>query len=101
MIDKLASCVEPSPTELFVASLAPCVAFHARRYLQRHDLPEDGLRVTTDTSMTSALAHITMTTSCGSTPVDPGAERGEEAHDGVRPADHDDPSCSNEDAGLA
>jgi len=35
----------PTPTELFVASLASCVAFYARRYLQRHGLPEDGLSV--------------------------------------------------------
>ena len=36
----------PTPTELFVASLASCVAFYARRYLQRHDLPQQGLTVT-------------------------------------------------------
>ena len=36
----------PTPTELFVASLASCVAFYARRYLKRHDLPEEGLTVT-------------------------------------------------------
>ena len=35
----------PTPTELFVASLASCVAFYARRYLSRHDLPVEGLRV--------------------------------------------------------
>src|SRR5688572_22740008 len=35
----------PTPTELFVASLAGCVAFYARRYLARHDLPTDGLHV--------------------------------------------------------
>ena len=35
----------PTPTELFVASLASCVAFYARRYLARHDLPTTGLRV--------------------------------------------------------
>lgn len=37
----------PTPTELFVASLASCVAFYARRYLARHDLPVEGLRVET------------------------------------------------------
>ncbi len=37
----------PTPTELFVASLASCVAFYARRYLARHDLPLEGLRVET------------------------------------------------------
>lgn len=36
----------PTPTELFIASLASCVAFYARRYLARHDVPSDGFRVT-------------------------------------------------------
>lgn len=35
----------PTPTELFVASLAACVAFATRRYLARHGLPADGLEV--------------------------------------------------------
>lgn len=35
----------PTPTELFVAGLASCVAFYARRYLRRHELPTDGLAV--------------------------------------------------------
>jgi putative redox protein len=35
----------PSPTELFVASLAACVGFYARRFLARHDLEAAGLRV--------------------------------------------------------
>ena len=35
----------PTPTELFVAGLASCVAFYARRYLARHDLPTEGLEV--------------------------------------------------------
>lgn len=34
-----------TPTELFIASLASCVAFYARRYLARHNLPTDGLAV--------------------------------------------------------
>jgi putative redox protein len=37
--------VGPTPTELFVSALASCVAFFARRFLDRHDLPVDGLRV--------------------------------------------------------
>lgn len=41
----------PTPTELFVASLASCVAFYARRYLARHDLPVEGLRVETSYEM--------------------------------------------------
>lgn len=35
----------PTPTELFIASLASCVAFYARRYLSRHGLPTEGLAV--------------------------------------------------------
>jgi uncharacterized OsmC-like protein len=35
----------PTPTELFVGSLAACVAFYAGRYLARHGLGRDGLRV--------------------------------------------------------
>jgi putative redox protein len=36
----------PSPTELFVAGLASCVAHYAHRYLVRHGLDSDGLQVT-------------------------------------------------------
>jgi len=35
----------PTPTELFVASLATCVAFYAGRYLTRHGFSRDGLGV--------------------------------------------------------
>lgn len=35
----------PTPVELFVASLASCVAHYAGRYLDRHHLPGDELRV--------------------------------------------------------
>jgi putative redox protein len=38
----------PTPTELFVAGLASCVAFYARRYLSRHGLSAVGLRVTAE-----------------------------------------------------
>ena len=54
----------PTPTELFVASLAACVAFYARRYLRRHDLPENGLRVTANADMgvrPSRIATMTVT----------------------------------------
>ncbi|MBC7679454.1 MAG: OsmC family protein, partial [Pseudorhodobacter sp.] len=54
----------PSPTELFVASLASCVAFYARRYLQRHDLRQDGLVVTaqaTSGAKPSRVASMTIT----------------------------------------
>lgn len=35
----------PTPVELFVASLAGCVAFYAGRYLTRHGYGRDGLAV--------------------------------------------------------
>lgn len=35
----------PTPTELFVAGLASCVAFFARRFLARHGLADGELRV--------------------------------------------------------
>jgi putative redox protein len=35
----------PTPTELFVASLAACVGFYAERFLRRHGLPADRLHV--------------------------------------------------------
>ncbi|MGW0758459.1 OsmC family protein [Streptomyces sp. NPDC002814] len=41
----------PTPTELFAASLATCVAFYAGRYLTRHGLHHDGLRVRTEFTM--------------------------------------------------
>ncbi|MFG2028721.1 OsmC family protein [Streptomyces sp. NPDC048825] len=41
----------PTPTELFAASLATCVAFYAGRYLHRHGLQRSGLRVRTEFTM--------------------------------------------------
>ncbi len=38
----------PTPTELFAASLAACVAFYAGRYLDRHGLARTGLQVHAD-----------------------------------------------------
>jgi putative redox protein len=35
----------PTPTELFIAGLASCVAFYARRYLARHNIDPAGLAV--------------------------------------------------------
>ena len=35
----------PTPTELFVAGLASCVMFYAGRYLARHDIDREGLRM--------------------------------------------------------
>ena len=48
----------PTPTELFIASLASCVAFYARRYLARHDLPTDGLAVEATFDMGSRPARV-------------------------------------------
>jgi len=48
----------PTPTELFVAGLASCVAFYARRYLARHDLPAGGLKVATSYTMASRPARV-------------------------------------------
>ncbi|MEV4536658.1 OsmC family protein [Asanoa sp. NPDC049518] len=41
----------PTPTELFVASLASCVAFYAGRYLTRHGVSRDGLGVAVEYEM--------------------------------------------------
>lgn len=49
----------PTPTELFVASLASCSAFYARRYLSRHDLPIEGLRVETSYEMGTRPSRVT------------------------------------------
>jgi putative redox protein len=43
----------PTPTELFVASLATCVAFYAGRYLTRHGYGRDGLAVSAGFEMAS------------------------------------------------
>jgi putative redox protein len=36
----------PTPTEIFLAGLAACVAFYAERFLHRHGLITEGLAVT-------------------------------------------------------
>ena len=41
----------PTPTELFVGSLAACVAFYAGRYLTRHGFDRDGLSVRAEFTM--------------------------------------------------
>ena len=43
----------PTPVELFVASLATCVAFYAGRYLTRHGYGRDGLAVSAGFDMAS------------------------------------------------
>ncbi|HVQ91820.1 MAG TPA: OsmC family protein [Mycobacteriales bacterium] len=50
----------PTPTELFVASLATCVAFYAGRYLTRHGTSRDGLTVSVSYQMaTDRPARVT------------------------------------------
>lgn len=48
----------PTPTELFIASLASCIAYYALRYLVRHDLPTDGLGVEASYSITPRPARV-------------------------------------------
>lgn len=48
----------PTPTELFIASLASCVAFYARRYLVRHELPTEGLVVEASFALGSRPARV-------------------------------------------
>ncbi|HZD72496.1 MAG TPA: OsmC family protein [Actinomycetota bacterium] len=43
----------PTPTELFAASLAGCVGFYAGRFLGRHGLAAEGLRVRCEATMSS------------------------------------------------
>jgi uncharacterized OsmC-like protein len=48
----------PTPVELFVASLASCVAFYARRFLDRHNLPSEGLSVDATFTMAERPARV-------------------------------------------
>lgn len=48
-----------TPTELLVASLASCVAFYARRYLRRHELPTEGLAVSAEYEFGLRPARVT------------------------------------------
>jgi len=57
-VDAGGSDAAPTPTELFVASLASCVAFYARRYLSRHNLPSDGLSVAAEFTMAERPARV-------------------------------------------
>lgn len=43
----------PTPTELFAASLAACVGFYAGRFLRRHGLAAEGLRLRCEATMSS------------------------------------------------
>ncbi len=48
----------PTPTELFLAGLASCVAFYARRYLVRHEQATDGLAVSLEYELGSRPARV-------------------------------------------
>ncbi len=52
----------PTPTELFVASLASCVAHYARRFLARHKLPTEGLSVTARFTMAGRPSRVAQVT---------------------------------------
>lgn len=54
----------PTPTELFVAGLASCVAHYARRYLARHGLPTEGLAVETHFSIAPRPARVDQISVC-------------------------------------
>ncbi|HUR14614.1 MAG TPA: OsmC family protein [Mycobacteriales bacterium] len=53
-VDDHGSDTGPTPVELLVGALGSCVAHYARRYLRRHELPQEGLRV--DASWESATS---------------------------------------------
>src|SRR5258707_5327907 len=40
-----------TPTELFIASMASCIAFYAGRYLRRHELDAAGVSVLAEVAM--------------------------------------------------
>lgn len=48
----------PTPTELFVAGLASCVAFYVRRFLVRHGLSTEGLAVDASYSLAGGPARV-------------------------------------------
>ena len=48
----------PTPTELFVAGLASCAAFFARRFLSRHGLADAELGVTADFAFSEDHTHV-------------------------------------------
>ena len=48
-----------TPTELFIAGLASCVGFYARRYLARHAIAPEGLEVAADYTLGARPARVT------------------------------------------
>lgn len=49
----------PTPTELFVASLAACVSFYAGQWLTRHGFSRNGLAVDAEFDMGERPARVT------------------------------------------
>ena len=62
----------PTPVELFVASLAACVAHYAGSYLARHGLSSDGLDVAADFVMAedrpARVASVSVTITSAASP---------------------------------
>lgn len=52
----------PTPTELFIAGLAGCIAFYGRRFLARHDIDPAGLEVTASYELGGRPARVTAVT---------------------------------------
>jgi|SRR5688572_17347931 len=63
----------PTPTELFVASIAGCVAHYARRFLERHGLPDD-VHVSADWTITTKphtrVGEVVLTVETADLPLD-------------------------------
>jgi putative redox protein len=57
-IDDEGSDLGPTPTEVFVASLAGCVAHYATRFLERHGQRSDGLRVRAEFTMAAHPSRV-------------------------------------------
>ncbi len=52
----------PTPTELFIAGLASCIAFYGRRFLARHDIDASGLQVAASYELGGRPARVTAVT---------------------------------------
>jgi uncharacterized OsmC-like protein len=65
----------PTPTELFIASLASCVAFYARRYAARHKLSPDGLEVAASYELGGRPARVSRITIVVTPPTELPADR--------------------------
>lgn len=57
-VDAGGSDAAPTPVELFVASLASCVAHYVRRFLVRHSLPTEGMTVDAEFTMADRPARV-------------------------------------------